>query len=224
MAVLDEALSGLRALAQRWAGNEKFVVADTNFYLLHSAPIGDPGFAEVVTGEDDYHGARLIVPMVVVEELDRAKLGRDELRGRAQVTLAQLDALFTGQRVEATLQPKYLREMGGGVGVPFGGVVAELLFDAPGHVRSSSADNEIIDQALTVRALASRQVTLITYDTHMAMKARKLGLDVLKLTAPPRQPSVRQERRDRQQVKTNEAPDLAQRPEPTPEAAARGSQ
>jgi hypothetical protein len=60
-----------------------------------------------------------------------------------------------------------------------------------------NADSEIIDRALAVQGLAARPVTLVTHDTNMSMKARVAGLQVLKLAAPPKLPSTRQQRRDR---------------------------
>jgi hypothetical protein len=194
--VFDAAIADLRAEIARWSGSERLVVCDTNFYLHHSVPFGDPGFADAF-GEHRL-GVRLIVPMIVVEELDRAKLGRDEVRGRAQVTLAKLDALFADPSNVVSLEPAVLKAMPGGVSIPFGGLVVELLFDPPGHLRVGSADSEIIERALAVQALAARKATLVTCDTNMSLKARMAGLDVLKLTPAPRPPSVRQARRDRQ--------------------------
>jgi hypothetical protein len=199
----DTVISDLKTRIARWSGNEKFVMCDTNFYLNHPVPFGDQGFVSAF-GEHR-HGVRLIVPMVVVEELDSAKLGRDEHRGRAQVTLARLDGLFTKPDETATLEPPTLKSVPGG-GVPFGGATAELLFDPPGHLRMHSKDNENLDRALAVQALAGRSVTLVTCDTNMSMKARMQDLEVLKMTPPPRSPSGRQVRRDRAASATRPAP------------------
>lgn len=204
-AVFDAVIADLKAHIARWSGLEKFVVCDTNFYLHHAVPFGDPGFADAF-GEHR-HGVRVILPMVVVEELDRAKLGRDELRGRAQLTLARLDTLFANPNDVAVLEGQGRKPMPGGVSIPFGGASVELLFDPPGHVRVGGADSEIIDRALALGALAARPATLVTCDTNMAMKARVAGLDVLKLTPPPRPPSGRQTRRDRGGVMNQSSPD-----------------
>jgi hypothetical protein len=59
-----------------------------------------------------------------------------------------------------------------------------MLFDPPGHVRLPIADDEIVDRALAVRALAGREVTLLTFDTGMSMRARQAGLRAEKLTKP----------------------------------------
>jgi hypothetical protein len=176
----ESVIAALRLQIDRWTRPGKFVLCDTNFYLAGPVPLGDPGFVDVLG--DHEHGVHIILPMVVVEELDRAKLGRDEFRGRAQLTLARLDALFANPTDIVQLGPK---------------ATVELLFDPPGHVRIADADSEIIDRALAVHGLAARPVTLVTHDTNMSMKSRVAGLDVLKLVAPERPPSTRQLRRDR---------------------------
>lgn len=159
----DDAIDALRRQIARWTGSEVFMVLDTNFYLNSATLFGEPGFTAVFGPY--LHGVRIIVPMVVVEELDRAKLGRDEFRGRAQVTLATLDRLFANPTDVAELEPKVLQPVGNGYSTPFGGATIELLFDPPGHVRMASPDSEIIDRALMVQGLAARPVTLVTYDT-----------------------------------------------------------
>jgi hypothetical protein len=194
-AAFEAAIAALRTQIARWTGSETFMLCDTNFYLQSAVPFGEPGFAAAFGNH--LHGVRIIMPMLVVEELDRAKLGRDEFRGRAQVTLAKLDALFASPTDVVDLEPRTLQPVGAGVGVPFGGATMELLFDPAGHVRMGNADSEIIDRALAVQGWAARPVTLVTYDTNMSMKGRVAGLQVAKLAAPPRPPSRRQQRRDR---------------------------
>lgn len=61
-------------------------------------------------------------------------------------------------------------------------VTIELVFDPPGHVRLPGNDDEIIDRALAVEALADRNVTLLTYDTGQSTRARNAGLQVVKLS------------------------------------------
>ncbi|MET7355487.1 hypothetical protein [Streptomyces mirabilis] len=60
--------------------------------------------------------------------------------------------------------------------------LVEVLLDQPGHVRLPNADDEIIDRALGAHLLAGRHgVTLLTYDTGQATRARTTGLHVRKL-------------------------------------------
>lgn len=59
-------------------------------------------------------------------------------------------------------------------------MTVEVLFDPPGHARLPIVDDEIIDRALTVKALAARQITLLTCDTGQSFQARSVGLNVVK--------------------------------------------
>ncbi|MEH0986253.1 hypothetical protein [Micromonospora sp. CPCC 205556] len=48
-------------------------------------------------------------------------------------------------------------------------------------MRHDIPDEEIIDRALSTELLAGRPVTVVTYDTGMAMRAKAAGLQVVKL-------------------------------------------
>jgi hypothetical protein len=63
-------------------------------------------------------------------------------------------------------------------------VVIDILFDPPRHERQSIKDDEIIDRALAAQGLAGTPVTLLTFDTSQAARARHAGLAVNKLTKP----------------------------------------
>jgi hypothetical protein len=51
-------------------------------------------------------------------------------------------------------------------------------------VRLQINDDEIVDRALAIEPLASRKVTLLTYDTGQSTRARTAGLSVVKLRKP----------------------------------------
>lgn len=63
-----------------------------------------------------------------------------------------------------------------------GQITIELVFDPPGHTRLPINDDEIIDRALAIEALAGGTVTLLTYDTGQSTRARSAGLKVVKLS------------------------------------------
>jgi rRNA-processing protein FCF1 len=122
----------------------------------------------------------VMVPMVIVDELDRLKETKDkQARWRAGCTLAVLDRLFE-RGVSRALLRKGETEPVAKV-APLGDVWIELLFEPPGHVRLPNSDDEIIDRALGIEPLADRKVTLLTYDTGQSTRARNAGLQVLKL-------------------------------------------
>ena len=60
----------------------------------------------------------------------------------------------------------------------------DILFDPPRHERLPIADDEIIDRALAAQGLPAHPVTLLTFDTSQAARARHAGLAVNKLTKP----------------------------------------
>lgn len=176
----ESVIGALRLQIDRWSRPGKFVVCDTNFYLAGAVTLGDPGFVEVLG--DHEHGVHITLPMVVVEELDRAKLGRDEFRGRGTGDPRPARRAVRKSHRHRRAGPK---------------ATVELLFDPPGHVRIVDADSEIIDRALAVQGLAARPGHTRDPRHEHVDEVRVAGLDVLKLVAPERPPSTRQLRRDR---------------------------
>ena len=178
-------LDEVRATVDRWSRKGVFVVADTSVYIKHPEKFGEWDHREHAAAlAEPIH---LLVPIQVVDELDSLKESRTKpVRWRAGQSLAVMNRIFVGTSFSATLQPEdwsaYER---GEEGNPRGALSAELLFDPPGHQRLPIADDEIIDRAAAVQALAGRQVTLLTYDTGMAMRARAAGLKDVRLDLPP---------------------------------------
>ncbi|MFD8477547.1 PIN domain-containing protein [Streptomyces globisporus] len=114
----------------------------------------------------DFPGrARVAVPMVVVDELDRLKESRvsPHARWRARAGLAVLDRLLTGP-------------------AKLGFTEVEVLPDSPGHVRLPDEDDEIVDRTLALRTMAAGPVTLVTYDTGMALRAKMADVPCQKLS------------------------------------------
>jgi len=60
----------------------------------------------------------------------------------------------------------------------------DMLFDPPRHERLPINDDET-STALAAQGLADAPVTLLTFDTSQAARARRTGLTVKKLTKPP---------------------------------------
>jgi rRNA-processing protein FCF1 len=178
----DEVITELDRLIERWSGPEVFVVPDTSFFIKDPTEVDKRDIAASLNlaGEP----IRLIVPIVVVDELDNLK--HSELRGFAQRTLAIFDRVL----VDPT-KPEVLRDAANltkECGVLRGDVSIELLLDQPGHVRASIADDEIIGRALAIKPIADREITVITYDTGQSMRARAAKLHTVKLQAPAPQP------------------------------------
>jgi hypothetical protein len=161
-ALADQVIQ-LRAVA---ASPGLILVYDTNS-LMHFQPpdaISWNAVAKVTA-------ARLIVPLVVIDELDAKKYaGSEKMAKRAAGALRALDQILDGA------QP------GAPVALPDrAGVSVEVLLDEDGHTRAASADDEIIDRAVLLGQLAGKPVTLVTADTGMRLRAQAAGLATLRL-------------------------------------------
>ncbi|OKI99931.1 PIN domain-containing protein [Kitasatospora sp. CB01950] len=161
------------AIADRLIGVSNLVF-DTTVYIKHPEKLEEIDFGKLV----DDHDAQLnlVVPMVVLDELDRLKESSNrDTRWRAGYSLAVIDRLFPSPRRQYGLLQK---------GGDFGGRVSmEILYDPRGHVRLPDADDEIVDRTAAFEPLAG-DTTLFTYDTGMSMRGRQAMLIVRKLTRP----------------------------------------
>lgn len=179
---LDGAIRALEEAVARWSRPGRYVVPDSSFYVTHPEKIEDADFRPLISiREDEVH---IVVPMAVIDELDRLKnSGSQFVRWRAGYTLAVLDDRLRNPNHPTRLREEDFTPVNTG-GIPSGEITVEVLFDLPGHVRLPIIDDEIIDQALSVQGFTGA-VTLITYDTGQAMRARHAGLNsVTKLDVP----------------------------------------
>ena len=99
------------------------------------------------------------------------------MKWRATYTLGIFDRIFPKRGAQGILQHPAENPRRGGV-------LADILFDPPRHERLPIADDEIIDRALGAQGLTGASVTLLTYDTSQAARARNAGLDVKKISKP----------------------------------------
>ncbi|WJV46200.1 PIN domain-containing protein [Streptomyces flavofungini] len=174
------AVEALGQELQRWQLRGVPVVADSSFYVKHPDRLEEADFAELLGVQD--RSIHLIVPMVVVDELDQLKESKTpHARWRAGYTLAVLDRIFQQDTQQAVLR-KPDAEVQRTTGVRRGEVTVQLLFDPPGHVRLPINDDEIVNRALAIQPLSGREVTVLTYDTGQATRARVAGLRDLKLS------------------------------------------
>lgn len=174
----EEAVDALAAHIEHWSGPKSFIVADSSFYIQHPQKLDNADFGALLPV--DHEAVHLLVPIVVLDELDKLKESKDRhTRWRAGATLAVVDRLLTGESTTALL----LRAPVDGEPAdnPPKIIHVELMPDPVGHVRLPIADDEIVDRAYSAQQLAGRPVTLITYDTSQATRGRIAGLRVNKL-------------------------------------------
>ncbi len=175
----------LSAELSRWRSRPgRLVIADTNVFLHSDQYFDEIDWNGVVGGP---FGVHLIIPMLVIDELDRAKRtaggtkvsdhSKELVRTRARVTIRRIDQRLRAGSI-ATLQPHALQGAGP--------VSAEVLLDEPGHARLPHADDELVDQAVALRQLAGREVHIVTYDLGMKFRAEAAALQVvLRSDQPP---------------------------------------
>ncbi|MFD0403804.1 PIN domain-containing protein [Kitasatospora sp. NPDC127116] len=149
-------------------------VFDTSLFIHHPEKLDAIDWV-ALTGLSE-GAVNLMIPMVVIDELDRTKdtHSKGDVRGRARVALAVIDRLFPkGDETFPVLQK------GGAGGLD---VTVEIMFDPPRHTRLPIADDEIVDRTLALRPMVGdAPVTLFTYDTGQSTRARYAGLDARKL-------------------------------------------
>lgn len=150
------------------------VVADTNLFCEHPDKLEVLDFAGILGLRET--PVRLVIPIVVIDELDNLKQfkGRNHVRWRAGYTLAFLDRILDHSGY-GVLRDEDLSALDTG-GIPRGRVTAEIALDPPGHVRLPINDDEIVDRALAIQASIGREITLVTYDTKMRLRARSAGM------------------------------------------------
>ncbi len=174
---LDEIITDLQNRNPQWSFDDLYAVLDTSVYIEHDEKLEVLDIAAQLTPYPDKR-LHLLVPMVVIDELDGIKnKGEGIKRWRAAYTLGVVERIFSPG------EPKrgFLRN--GEYGVR-GAVDLEILYDPPGHVRLPVNDDEIIDRTLAAKPLAGKPVTLITFDTGQAFRAREADLPVVRLTKP----------------------------------------
>ncbi|SCG15603.1 PIN domain-containing protein [Micromonospora echinofusca] len=180
---LDQAHAALTSEVHRWSQDHaEIAVVDTTVFIRHSAKIREIEYAhELGLG---FEPVRLVVPRVVVDELDRLKESSNQhVRWRAGHTLGVLDELLRAPQSRVTIREadKSFSAVSEAGGMPRDKVTIEVLFDDPHHVRLEDNDDEIIDRAFALQAYAGRGVRLLTMDTSMALRARMIDLQVIKI-------------------------------------------
>ncbi|MEZ5962846.1 MAG: PhoH family protein [Planctomycetota bacterium] len=137
----------------------KTFVLDTNVLLHDSSCL------------DHFEENDLIIPIVVIEELDRFKRGNQEINQNARECLRRLDEL-TGDIMASdgvALGPGRGRVRVVRSGPPSDTVRSQFLTDGPDH--------RILDVALALHGGNPRQRTvLVTKDTNLRLKAKSLGV------------------------------------------------
>lgn len=144
---LNEAVEHLEALRGFATRPGRIVVADTSAFIEGSG-LMDANWRQIARAPEA-EAVRLIIPILVVEELDDLKRSRNpRVMERARATLKTLWASLHNSAGEV-IQPQ---------------VTAEVLLDDLWHSRRRVNDVEIVDRASYVKEVTGRQVVLAATD------------------------------------------------------------
>lgn len=111
----------------------------------------------------------IVIPMTVLEELDRFKKGQDDINTQARKFLRDLDQIIKDDDGD---EGSSLGESLGRIRVilePIDNLLSNRLSD-------NNADHRILNLALYLKSNDNKDVILVTKDTNLRMKAKAFGL------------------------------------------------
>jgi hypothetical protein len=197
-AALTELAAEAERLARHWDVLGMILVPDTNV-LVHTTEFFDELDWPTALGLDE--SVYLVVPMVVVDQIDKLKRGTQQVRSRARQVGNRIESWLPGKRDRALIRRT---ESPGSVQSP--GQPAtffEVLIDPLDHTRLADSDSEIVDRALYLRDLTNREVVIVTWDNLMRFRAKGVGVPTAKL--PPEYEVVDEQKRIRPAPKKHPA-------------------
>lgn len=141
------------------------VLPDTSVFL-HYRFFRDVNWPQVVQAE---HDVRLVVPLLVIEQLDRQSYESRPFKTRAKAVLRSLHNLQAG--LPTPEAPANVRAS----------VTLQMLMDPLGHERTENEDDELLDRAEYLSGLVNDRLVVVSRDLGMDLKARLRGLKSLYL-------------------------------------------
>ena len=135
---------------------EKIYILDTNV-LIH-----DPN--AIFNFQDNM----VVVPIYVIEEIDRLKKDPSQLGVSARIVARKID----NWRKVGCLSSGVMLENGGKFKVEIEGSILEL----PESLKNDVMDNRILAVAIHLKRIEKNSVILVTKDTNMRIKADSLGM------------------------------------------------
>lgn len=178
VADLGVAVKSLQEQIERWTTRGVFLVPDTCFFMNYPSKFNELDYWDLL-GTSPTTQVHVVIPIAVIDELDGLKKSKIESRYRAGASLRIIRELFGDKPDEIqTLRGAETRSSATGGTFETETVTAEVLFDPPGHQRVEIMDDEIVRRAASIQPYAGFPITMLTYDTNMALRARAGGLSV----------------------------------------------
>ena len=161
----------------KWRGFRGILaLADTNFYLHSEQEFHELDWRTLL-GARTYDLIHLVIPILVVKELDKSKRNKGNkvsdtnpqlVSKRAQLTLKKINELFYNPLHTITLIPPDANH---------GEMKISILYHELNRVTLPDADSEILDRALTLQSISGVPVKVVTKDVNMHFTARTLSLE-----------------------------------------------
>ncbi len=152
---------------QRWTNKSaNLVIPDTNVFLQDGKPFWHIDWSWAI---GDSPKVRLVLPIIVVHELDRLK------RHNATRTLARQALRWLENRLSADIS----------LPVPVTSDVPAVTIEVDAHEfspNSVDADGKIIHFAKQLRIVSEMKTTLTTYDLGMRFRATVAGVQAMQLS------------------------------------------
>jgi len=135
---------------------EEYILIDTNVFLIDpNAPL-------------KFANRKLIIPLIVIEELDSFKREMSSIGKAARETIRNIDQL----RMQGKITEGVPLENGSTVQV----YILENYEDLPEGLDHAIKDNYILSAALQVRSRSGRPTAILTKDADLRIKADVLGI------------------------------------------------
>lgn len=178
--LMNEASESLARATEEWRAVDgtftNLVVLDTNFWVEQEGSFETIDWHQIVSSADGPSAPsmqdelRLVIPMVVIDELDSLTH-----RGNLRAKVIGATRWIYSRLGESPTRPATLA-----AATPSRGVVtAQLVFEPHAHARLPNNDDEIIETAVRLRDFLGhppRQVFCLTYDAGAAFRAGNAGL------------------------------------------------
>jgi len=174
---IDSAVEEVHTQRQRWSGlglEPVALILDTGVVEEHAAHLLDVDWHQLADLRPHSY-LYLVVPRVVVDELDRHKQSRDqnakERRSNARAAIKSLWGMFGSRELPSTFRRTDLTPTRQGK--------FELLNDDIEHVQLLDPDAEVLARSRSLTAYIP--VKVITFDTGMALRGMASGIDVVRI-------------------------------------------
>ena len=183
---IDLAVEEVHIQRERWSGLNMEPIAlllDTGVveeYATHLLNVDWHELADLRPHRYIY----LVIPRVVVDELDRHKQSRDqnakERRKNARAAIRSLWGMFGSRELASTFTRTDLTPTRRGK--------VELLNDDIEHVQQLDPDAEVLARSRSLTAYIP--VKVVTFDTGMALRGMASGIDVVRVEQPEKTSEV----------------------------------